>query len=242
MNIKLTTTLLILTYLSGCSTTKTVEIKSPTKENTTLNVVENSEEAIKGDPQFRPVRNNHIQQAPQITGSIFNPNNIHSIYQNNNRYEIGDMILIRLNEEMTSKKSVSYQRDNSNEFELTPSITAGNININTNNLSADYKQGKSFDSSSESNQNNSLSGTITVSVREKLPNGNLIVAGEKWLKLNKGDEYVRFSGEIRITDIASDHSIDSNMVGNSIIEVSGKGEQQDNQDPSLISKLLNIFG
>ncbi|QDE29628.1 MULTISPECIES: flagellar basal body L-ring protein FlgH [Shewanella] len=233
---------LFLTCISACSTTEVAEIKSPVKENTTMNVVENSEEAIKGDPQFRPVRNNNIQQVPQITGSLFNPNNIYSIYQNNNRYEIGDMILIRLNEEMTSKKSVSYQRDNSNEFALSPSITAGNININTDNLSADYTQEKSFDSSSESNQNNSLSGTITVSVREKLPNGNLIVAGEKWLKLNKGDEYVRFSGEIRITDIAPDHSINSNMVGNSIIEVSAKGEQQDNQDPSLISKLLNIFG
>lgn len=231
-----------LIFVTACTTTEVAEIKSQTKENTTLDVTKQSDDAIKGDPNFRPVRNNNIQQAPQITGSIYNPNNIYSIYQNNNRYEIGDMILIHLNEEMTSKKSISYQRDNSNDFTLTPSITAGNININTDNLNADYSQEKSFDSSSESNQNNSLSGTITVSVREKLPNGNLIVAGEKWLKLNKGDEYVRFSGEIRISDIASDHSINSNMVGNAVIEVSGQGEQQDNQDPSMISKLLNIFG
>jgi flagellar L-ring protein precursor FlgH len=81
-----------------------------------------------------------------------------------------------------------------------------------------------------------------VSVREKLPNGNLIIAGEKWIKLNKGDEFVRFSGEVRVSDIASDHSIDSILVGNSVIEISGKGEQQDNQEPSLLSKLLSIFG
>ncbi|GGP65999.1 flagellar basal body L-ring protein FlgH [Shewanella saliphila] len=242
MNKSLPFSLLFLTFLSACSTTEVAEIKSPTKENTTISVVEDSEEIVKGDPRYRPVRNNNIQQAPQVTGSIFNPNNIYNIYQNNNRYEVGDMIMIKLNEEMTSKKSISYQRDNTNEFTLSPSITAGSININSDNLDADYSQEKSFDSSAESNQNNYLSGTITVSVREKLPNGNLIVAGEKWLKLNKGDEYVRFSGEIRVTDVAADHSIDSNMVGNAIIEVSAKGDQQDNQDPSLISKLLNIFG
>ncbi|WP_194945056.1 flagellar basal body L-ring protein FlgH [Shewanella sp. TC10] len=228
--------------MSACTTTEVAEIKVPTKENTTVNVVETTDEVMKGDPDFRPVRNNNIQQAQQITGSIFNPNNVYNIYQNNNRYEVGDMILIRLNEEMTSKKSVSYKRDSSNNFDMSPNITAGNINIDENNLSADYSQDKSFDSSSASNHNNSLSGTITVAVREKLPNGNLVVAGEKWLKLNKGDEYVRFSGEIRVTDIDSDHSIDSSMVGNTVIEVSGKGEQQDNQDPSLITKLLSVFG
>ncbi|MEZ9235668.1 MULTISPECIES: flagellar basal body L-ring protein FlgH [Shewanella] len=233
---------LFLFTISGCTTTEVAEIKIPNKENTTVNVVEPSDEVMKGDPNYRPVRNNNIQQAQQITGSIFNPDNVYNIYQNNNRYEIGDMILIRLNEELTSKKSISYKRDSSNEFDLSPNITAGNININEDNLSADYSQDKSFDSSSASNHNNSLTGTITVAVREKLANGNLIVAGEKWIKLNKGDEYVRFSGEIRVTDIASDHSINSSMVGNTVIEVSGKGEQQDNQDPSLISKLLNVFG
>ncbi|MCC4833945.1 flagellar basal body L-ring protein FlgH [Shewanella sp. 1_MG-2023] len=242
MKLTITFAAFILLSMSACTTTEVAEIKVPTKENTTVNVIETDDEVMKGDPQYRPVRNNNIQQAQQITGSIFNPDSVYDIYQNNNRYDIGDMILIRLNEEMTSKKSVSYTRDSSNDFELSPNITAGNINIDENNLSADYSQDKSFDSSSASNHNNSLSGTITVAVREKLPNGNLVVAGEKWLKLNKGDEYVRFSGEIRVTDIGSDHSIDSSMVGNTVIEVSGKGEQQDNQDPSLISKLLNVFG
>ncbi|MBR9728022.1 flagellar basal body L-ring protein FlgH [Shewanella intestini] len=242
MNIKTPLSLLAILNISACSTTEVAEIKVPTKENTTVNVIEKPDEIMRGDPQYRPVRNNNIQQAQQFTGSLFNPDNVYSIYQNNNRYEVGDMILIRLNEEMTSNKSISYKKDSSDSFELSPNVTAGSININENNLSADYSQDKSFDSSSASKHRNSLSGTITVAVREKLPNGNLIVAGEKWLKLNKGDEYVRFSGEIRVTDIGSDHSIDSSMVGNTIIEVSGKGEQQDNQDPSLISKLLGVFG
>ncbi|NKF52105.1 flagellar biosynthesis protein FlgH [Shewanella sp. WXL01] len=233
---------LCLVTITACSSTEVAEIKVPTKEDTRVNVASTKEEVQRGDPQYRPVRNNHIQQAQQVTGSLFNPNNIYSIYQNNNRYEVGDMILIRLNEAMTSKKSISYSKDRSDEFNMSPNINAGSISINEGNLSADYSQEENFDSSSASNHNNSLTGTITVAVREKLPNGNLIVAGEKWFKLNKGDEYVRFSGEIRVTDIAADHSIDSQMVGNTVIEVSGKGEQQDNQDASLISKLLSVFG
>jgi flagellar L-ring protein precursor FlgH len=230
-------------FLTACTTIEKQEIKSPTKENTNLQVLTKEEVGpVRGEPEYRPVHDSNLPQVQPVTGSIFNPNDMQGIYQNNSRYEIGDMILVRLNEKISSEKSLSYQRDKSDQFELSPNIKAGNIAIDNDNLSADYKQGKFFDSSSASNHKNSLSGTITVSVREKLPNGNLIIAGEKWIKLNKGDEYVRFSGEVRVSDIASDHSIDSILVGNSVIEISGKGEQQDNQDTSLIGKLLNIFG
>lgn len=234
--------LLLCYFLLACTSIEKEEIKSPTKENTTLQVITKESGPTRGDPEYRPVRDRNLTQIQPITGSIFNPNDMRGIYQNNSHYEIGDMILVRLDEKLSSQKSLSYKRDKSDEFELSPDIQAGNIAINSNNLSADYKQAKSFDSSSASNHKNSLSGTITVSVREKLPNGNLIIAGEKWIKLNKGDEFVRFSGEVRVSDIASDHSIDSILVGNSVIEISGKGEQQDNQEPSLLSKLLSIFG
>ncbi|MCL1090377.1 flagellar basal body L-ring protein FlgH [Shewanella profunda] len=234
--------LLLCLLLTACTTVEKQEIKSPTKEDTILQVLTKEAGPVRGEPEYRPVRDGNLSQVQPVTGSIFNASDMRDIYQNNSRYEIGDMILVRLNEKISSEKSLSYQRDKSDQFELSPDIKAGNIAINNDNLSADYKQEKSFDSSSASNHKNSLSGTITVSVREKLPNGNLIIAGEKWIKLNKGDEYVRFSGEVRVSDIAYDHSIDSILVGNSVIEVSGKGEQQDNQDTSLIGKLLNIFG
>ena len=41
---------------------------------------------------------------------------------------------------------------------------------------------------------------------ERLPNGNLVVEGEKWLKLNQGDEFAQISGVIRPFDIATGKS------------------------------------
>ena len=42
--------------------------------------------------------------------------------------------------------------------------------------------------------NNAFNGTITVTVIEVYPNGNLLVSGEKQIAINQGNEFIRFSG------------------------------------------------
>ena len=42
-----------------------------------------------------------------------------------------------------------------------------------------------------------FTGTIAVTVVDVLPNGNLLVAGEKQIGINQGSEFIRLSG---ITD------------------------------------------
>src|SRR6202012_1920401 len=66
-----------------------------------------------------------------------------------------------------------------------------------------------FDGEGQSTQGNSLAGSLTVTVMEVQQNGNLVVQGDKTLKLNQGDEFVHVSGTVRREDIASDNSITS---------------------------------
>ncbi len=54
----------------------------------------------------------------------------------------------------------------------------------------------SFDGEGSSTQSNSLAGSLTVTVVDVQPNGNLVVQGDKTLKLNQGDEFVHIAGVI----------------------------------------------
>jgi flagellar L-ring protein precursor FlgH len=54
-----------------------------------------------------------------------------------------------------------------------------------------------FSGNGSTNQSNSLSGAIAVQVARVLPNGNLMVQGEKWLALNKGEEFIQLRGIVR---------------------------------------------
>jgi len=60
--------------------------------------------------------------------------------------------------------------------------------------------------------------------------------------MNRGKEYIRFSGEVRKKDVDESNTVVSSKVGNALIEYSGTGELQDNQQRTVIGKLFSIFG
>jgi flagellar L-ring protein precursor FlgH len=81
----------------------------------------------------------------------------------------------------------------------------------------------SFDGIGSSSQSNSLLGDITVTVVQRLPNGNLRIRGEKWVTLNQGREFIRLSGIIRPDDIEPDNSLESYRIADAQITYSSKG-------------------
>ena len=73
-------------------------------------------------------------------------------------------------------------------------------------------------------QSNKLQGTITVMVSDVLPNGLLEVRGEKWMTLNRGEEFIRIRGYVRPEDVLPDNTIASTKVADVRITYSGNGE------------------
>jgi flagellar L-ring protein precursor FlgH len=98
---------------------------------------------------------------------------------------------------------------------------------------------RTFSGDADADQSNSLEGNITVTVAEILPNGNLIVRGEKWITLNRGDEFIRISGIIRPDDIAPDNTVVSTRLANAKISYSGTGTLADSQTMGWFSKFFN---
>ena len=68
-------------------------------------------------------------------------------------------------------------------------------------LNNEIATSNSFDGKADSSQSNRLDGNITVTVAERLPNGNLLVRGEKRITINQGEEYIRLQGIMRPVDI-----------------------------------------
>lgn len=238
---------IILCLISACSNNPPVDeqvvANSPTNPKVSQRPVTPNDDEIKpGDPKFSPIRNSLVEKIQLPSGSLFNPRRSIGLYHPSSHYQVGDLILVEVEENTSADKSLNYKTDKASYFELKPvTLNAGPINIGDNDLNAEYQQEKEFDSSAQTKQKNSLKGDITVYVIEVLRNGNLIVAGEKWITLNTGQEFIRFSGEIRVSDISLDNRILSVKVGNAHIEYSGVGDMKDNQDTSLLGKIFGIF-
>jgi len=90
-------------------------------------------------------------------------------------------------------------------------------------------------------QANQLGGDITVSVVNVLPNGNLVVRGEKLITLTNGDEYVQVSGVVRPDDIQPDNTILSKRIANARITYSGDGQMNDAMKVPVLNALLMKF-
>jgi flagellar L-ring protein precursor FlgH len=154
---------------------------------------------------------------------------------------VGDILTIRLVENMDASKSSSTSTSKSNAITI-PAPTIGGRGVTANGieiLDNSFESDKTFDGSGSSRQSNSIFGDITVTVAKRWPNGNLFVRGEKWLTINQGREFVRVSGIVRSVDINPDNTVLSTKVADARITYSARGALADANSPGLLSRFFN---
>ena len=57
-----------------------------------------------------------------------------------------------------------------------------------------------------------MTARMAVTVREVLPNGNLVVEGTRMIKINKNDQDMTFTGIVRGDDVRADNTVLSQNV------------------------------
>jgi flagellar L-ring protein FlgH len=62
-----------------------------------------------------------------------------------------------------------------------------------------------------------------VTVAQRLPNGNLVVRGQKWIMINQGNEFVRVQGIVRPIDISPSNTVPSFKVADATISYGSHG-------------------
>ena len=103
-------------------------------------------------------------------------------------------------------------------FPLLNSSTLGKLDVGA-------QSGNSFSGDGKSAANNTFSGTITATVQEVLPNGHLLVVGEKQTGVNANVDVMRFSGTIDPRHIRPGNVVASTQVANARIESASRGAQ-----------------
>src|SRR5690606_7838640 len=105
-------------------------------------------------------------------------------------------------------------------------------------LETNIQHNRDFKGEAAADQSNTLQGSITVMVADIMPNGLLEVRGEKWLTLNRGEEFVRLRGYVRPEDVLADNSVPSTKVADVRITYSGTGELADASRQGWLSRFF----
>jgi flagellar L-ring protein precursor FlgH len=175
-------------------------------------------------------------------GAIYQTGHDVALFENAVARRVGDTLTIKLNENTNASKSSSTKTAKATKAELAgPTIGGRGVTVHgTPILEASVDNNTSFDGSGDSTQSNRLVGDITVTVAQRLPNGNLLVRGQKWITINQGREYVRIQGLVRPIDIDPDNSISSLRVADAQIAYGGKGALNDANTPGLLARFFNV--
>lgn len=177
-----------------------------------------------------------------VNGSLYQTGESMTLFDDSRAHKIGDIITINLLEKFDAKKKDDAKYDRQNNVNFGDPTVFGksikDLGLGINTLGVGATNTNSFAGKSDVKQNSSLTGAIAVTVVEVIPNGNLVIRGEKWMTIHDGEEVVRFGGIIRPQDIRPDNTIDSEKVADVRIIYKDTGVSGDTARAGAISKFL----
>lgn len=194
------------------------------------------------DPMFAPIIPEMPVHKVSGDGSVFNPMMANSLYSDAKATRVGDIITVILRENTSATKSANTTMERGTEVDFDPITGPGGaiLNLGTGgDFQFDLGASNDFEGDAQSNQSNNLTGNISVTVVQVMPNGNLIVRGEKWITLNQGDEYIRLTGIVRPQDVNPSNEVLSTKIANARIQYSGTGSFAKVQQQGWLTKFFN---
>jgi flagellar L-ring protein FlgH len=183
-----------------------------------------------------------VQAAPPpADGSIYHDMQNMELFNDPRAHRIGDILTINLVEAMqASKKSETTTAKTDKNTLSAPEVLGHTLSVKGGNTAdSNLNSANSFDGAGSSTQSNALTGEFTVTVAQRLSNGNLEVRGEKWLTINQGQELIRLSGIVRPEDIAQDNSVDSTRVADARITYTGRGVLNSANQQGWLARFFN---
>lgn len=185
----------LLLGLAGCGTTPTSIVGQPTTVR----------------PQVQPTQ-------VAGNGAIYQATAYRPLFEDRRARHVGDVLTIVINEKTQAGKQASSNASKTSAVDSSISAVAGVPLKTLQGLGLTAEASNQYDDKSALNSSNTFSGNVTVTVIEVLPNGNLLVAGEKQIALDKGTEYIRLSGVVQPDSIQAGNTVSSAKVADARLE------------------------
>jgi len=197
----------LLLILAGCASTPPTSVHQPMTIR----------------PEYRDDR--HVGN-----GSIYQTASVRPLFEDRRARYVGDILTVNIVERNNASANSASAAKRASEMSVgitgLNSYPLSNIKAlsKMDGFNLGTESDHSFSGSGSTNSNNVFSGTITVTVIEVYPNGNLLVSGEKQMSVGGQQEFIRLSGVVNPRDIRSEtSSVDSSRIADARIEYKATG-------------------
>lgn len=208
-------------------------------------------------PQVRVHEPTSVRPAPaapapaRADGAIYRPEAYRPLFEDRRARFVGDTLTVVISEKISAaqQNATSASRSGAIKAEApafeVPAVRgiAGVRSVpgRVAGTDIDISSSVKHDAKGAASASNAFSGTIAVTVIEVLPNGNLLVAGEKEIGTNREVERLRFSGVVNPATIVAGNQVSSTQVADARLEYRGEGAVDSAQVMGWLARFFLSF-
>lgn len=167
--------------------------------------------------------------------SLYAEGSFRPLMSDNKAFRVGDVLTVQVfeNSSASTTADTGTRRNSSVNAELQQNGRSRQFGLGA---------GGDFDGGGRTQRANRLLATLTVSVREVLPNGDLRLAGEQVLTVNQEPHKVTLEGRARPADVSDGNVVLSTRLADAKITYVGEGDIAERNKRSWWRKLLDGAG
>lgn len=190
---------------------------------------------INAPPPVLPVA---TPQAEASNGAIYQAVAYRPLFEDHRARLPGDVLTVQITEKISASQSSNSSIDKKSSVDAGVSAIPLISPKALARASATGTGTNKFDGKGSTDASNDFSGTITAIVTGVLPNGHLLISGEKQIGVNANVDVLRFSGQVDPRAIRSGNTVQSTQIANVRVEHRGKGQQADAQVMGWLGRIF----
>lgn len=180
--------------------------------------------------------------APARNGAIYQTTSYRPIFEDHRARLVGDTLTVQIVESVSASQKSNSTIDKSGSLKAGITALPGIAANSFGTASIGGSSANTFAGKGETQNTNTFTGTITAVVTAVLPNGHLVIAGEKQIGVNHNVDVLRFSGQVDPRAIQSGNTVASINIANVRVEQRGRGQQAEAQGIGWLSRFfLNVL-
>ena len=176
--------------------------------------------------------------AEPATGAIFKSASYRPLFEDHRARLVGDTLVVQIVEKVSASQKSTSSVDKGGSIAASLTALPGVKVAAFARAEAAGTSSNTFAGKGATESSNDFSGIITVVVRGVLPNGHLLIAGEKQIGVNSNVDVLRFSGQVDPRSIQPGNSVQSAQIANVRLEHRGRGAQADAQAVGWLSRVF----
>jgi flagellar L-ring protein precursor FlgH len=180
-----------------------------------------------------------VVETPRVAnGAIYQQASYRPLFGDHRARHVGDIIVIRIEEMISATQKATSSVEKTGTLDAAVSALPGIPAKAFARGTATANSANTFEGAGSTESTNDFKGSIAATVTRVLPNGHLVITGEKQIGVNASVDVMRFSGQVDPRSIQPGNTVASTQIANVRLEQRGRGQQAEAQ---VIGWLSRVF-